>query len=390
MDSLDKHDSFTKLVEELKAFLFVHRLLAFSYLPVIMLVINLLIWLLVVLFSPKSVSGDIHPAALLLAGAKSQTLILEGEWWRLCASIFLHLNFYHLMVNCIGIFFVSLLANNIFGWAKTVVLYVVGGVTGMIFSTLFEDSPSVGGSGAIFSMMSAIFVFGVQNYKRIPSKSRVSISLGIGTWVFLSFVLSFIAQGSDIYAHLGGVIAGCLLGVDHRSVILEPFVKQNPVVKFVFWICILLCIFSIIRGGLSLAQVTNISRPTLGFFVLDGLSLPYPRKWHVGKMGDKCTKIDKSDDLTPRLLSQDACFVDPFGATLTYSRTRALSEKLLLDSYLTVEQGNRTPLKRVDGDVVKEVILINREWALTFYYWKIMEKQYIPILNDLISAIKVN
>lgn len=158
--------------------------------------------------------GSSSDATLIRMGAEVPARILSGEWWRLLAPTFLHSGWPHFLMNSFVLVSLGLFLERLFGSARFLVLYVVSGLFGCLFGTLFAKlsghSLSVGASGALFGLLSATAVLGFRPRGQLPArlvadlKRNAVINLGLNLLVSLR-------PGIDYLAHLGGALAGLLI-----------------------------------------------------------------------------------------------------------------------------------------------------------------------------------
>jgi len=126
---------------------------------------------------------------------------VNGAWWLLITSAFLHGSFLHIAFNMYVLFALGPTLERLLGHGRYLALYLIaalgGGVASFWFSSV--NAVSVGASGAIFGLMGALVVAG----RRMRYDIRqVLILLGI------NLVIGFIAPGVDWRAHLGGLVTG--------------------------------------------------------------------------------------------------------------------------------------------------------------------------------------
>mmetsp|Transcript_19055 Transcript_19055/g.34306 ORF Transcript_19055/g.34306 Transcript_19055/m.34306 type:complete len:455 (+) Transcript_19055:151-1515(+) len=162
-----------------------------------------------------------YPDALNYWGAKNAVLIIEdGEFWRLFTPIFLHAGLIHLMGNVM----VQIDAGN--RWEKEwgsliwMIIYIGSAFGSSVFSTCFmPDNISVGSSGAVMGLFGAKFAEILllcleksTNVKELAGERsrKEQACLVIGGIVVVA-AMSFIPY-VDWAAHLGGMIAGLVLG----------------------------------------------------------------------------------------------------------------------------------------------------------------------------------
>ena len=148
--------------------------------------------------------------------------IRDGQYYRLLTGIFLHGGIFHLLFNCYALYVIGSQVENFLGKFKFLVIYLVAGISGSLFSMIFGGNyASIGASGAIFGLMGALVYFGYHYrvYLGNVVKSQI-IPL-----IVLNLMLGFFMTGIDNFAHIGGLIGGTLisiaLGVKDKSTWFE-------------------------------------------------------------------------------------------------------------------------------------------------------------------------
>jgi membrane associated rhomboid family serine protease len=117
----------------------------------ILLNINILVFILMV-FNGVNI---FHPNVLLLQkwGANIRPLTLEGEWWRLLTSCFLHTSIFHLIGNMSALIYIGLLLEPLLGRLSFFSAYILTGITASLTSLCLHNMiTSAGASGAIMGM----------------------------------------------------------------------------------------------------------------------------------------------------------------------------------------------------------------------------------------------
>ncbi len=196
----------------------------------VFLTVNVFLYLLMTL------SGGAQGRVLIAYGAKLNSLINEGEWWRFVTPIFLHVSMpglgpAHLLVNIYGLWNLGPYVERLYGSAKFVVFWVVTGIAGVVASYLTvrpdlhvnslgrflfkaADVPSAGASGALFGLIGVLFVFGIKFRHELPEGFRRAFGTGMLPMILINLVIGYIARGFiDNAAHLGGFAAGCALAL---------------------------------------------------------------------------------------------------------------------------------------------------------------------------------
>src|SRR5699024_12610735 len=98
---------------------------------------------------------------LIQFGAKYNPAILEGEWWRIVSSMFLHIGFFHLLMNMIALFYLGAAVDRIYGTFFFSIIYFLAGIGEGFESFAFTVNVSAGDSGAIFGLFGVLLFFGL-------------------------------------------------------------------------------------------------------------------------------------------------------------------------------------------------------------------------------------
>ena len=161
--------------------------------------------------------GSTNGLTLLRLGANSPALIAQGEYWRLVASMFLHIGFIHLLVNGWALYPLGTLFEIWLGSGRLLLVYFAAGIAGSLASAYLSSVDlSAGASGAIFGVMGALIAFLLRR-RRVLNPAGRSILSQLALWAGINVVLGFTTTGIDNYAHLGGCATGFLLGLTFRE-----------------------------------------------------------------------------------------------------------------------------------------------------------------------------
>ncbi|KAF5037552.1 Rhomboid family protein [anaerobic digester metagenome] len=169
--------------------------------------LNILIFVIMV-FSGISI---VSPSGkeLLEFGALRRSEVMNGEYWRLLSSVFVHGGLMHLFMNLFGIGITCFLIEPVLGRWKTFLIYLVSGIGASITSILYHEIISVGASGAIFGMMGTMLALLLTKRDRDFGGSYFFILLFYGGVSLLFGLLG----GVDNAAHIGGLITGFLISL---------------------------------------------------------------------------------------------------------------------------------------------------------------------------------
>ncbi len=145
-------------------------------------------------------------------GANFGPVTLDGEPWRLASSLFLHFGILHIALNMLCLYQVRIV-EPLFGRGAFATIYVAAGLAGSLASLLrAEPAVSAGASGAVFGVFGALAAFLLMNKERLGREVSMRQLGSIGSFIALNFVLGLSLPGIDLHAHVGGLVAGALVG----------------------------------------------------------------------------------------------------------------------------------------------------------------------------------
>ena len=176
---------------------------------VFLILINMLVFVITEL-----TGGTEDTMHMLQCGAAYTPAIIQGEYYRIFTSMFLHFGMQHLANNMLVLFVLGGRLERTTGKMKYLLIYLLGGMGGNLLCLFLElDSAdfavSAGASGAIFGIIGALLYVAIRNRGRIGEIS----GKGLVFMVVLTFYYGFTSGGVDNMAHIGGLAAGFLMGV---------------------------------------------------------------------------------------------------------------------------------------------------------------------------------
>ncbi|NJI00424.1 rhomboid family intramembrane serine protease [Staphylococcus hyicus] len=179
-----------------------HAMYQFAPITYSLIAINVLIWLIILFFVPHKTDLEV-----INIGALSHFNFVHGEIYRLISSIFLHLNFEHLLFNMLTLFIFGKIVESLVGSWRMGVIYFFSGILGNLFTLAFlNDNISLGASGAIFGLLGSIVAIMLIS-KQFTQKMMLQIIIA----TVIMAVISLFMSNVNIVAHLGGLLAGALI-----------------------------------------------------------------------------------------------------------------------------------------------------------------------------------
>lgn len=175
---------------------------------VILLLLNIAVFTVMIFLGLNIVSPT--PKELLEIGGNRRFEVMEGDYWRLFTSIFIHSGIMHLFMNLFGLGISASLLEGILGRAKLILSFSVCGILASLASIYWhENTVSVGASGAIFGLYGLILAFTV--FKIYPNNIRGITWMLLVMYAGVSLLFGFFG-GIDNAAHFGGLISGFIIG----------------------------------------------------------------------------------------------------------------------------------------------------------------------------------
>jgi membrane associated rhomboid family serine protease len=158
----------------------------------------------------------------LLGGGSNQMLIRLGalypariailhEYWRFLTATFLHAGLLHIGFNMYALYLFGYTLEAALGTPKFLAVYLVSGVLASVTTFVFSDPNTlgVGASGAIFGLLGAFVAYNLR--RRESPAGRAGLQLAI--WLIgLNLIIGLVVPNIDLYAHLGGLVAGFACG----------------------------------------------------------------------------------------------------------------------------------------------------------------------------------
>lgn len=181
----------------------------------VLLTINILVFAAMTLFGLAvglGLNGTQNTAVLLIFGAMNNQRIAQGEFYRLFASMFIHIGLIHLMFNSYALYVVGRDVESLYGASRFLVIYFLSGLGGSLASYVFGGAGlSAGASGAIFGLIGceiAYFYLHRNAFGHRGQQQLRSLLMVAG----INLVLGFTIPGINNLAHMGGLVFGFALG----------------------------------------------------------------------------------------------------------------------------------------------------------------------------------
>ena len=188
----------------------------------LMFTANVVVWI-----GLETTGGSSNLDNIVRWGANYGPAIVNGEFWRLISATFIHIGFFHLLLNMAALIIFGREVEKIFGWKAFAICYLTAGVGGGIVSVYWQSfgTVSAGASGALFGLLGSFGSYILLNRKSLDAVFQRSIRF-LGFILFVNIAISILIPAIDGAAHVGGLVVGMILGV-----LLAP-----QAIKHTYWV----------------------------------------------------------------------------------------------------------------------------------------------------------
>jgi rhomboid protease GluP len=184
--------------------------------------------------------------ALLLFGVSGAFPVFRlGYWWTLLTASWLHGNLLHILFNMYWVRMLGPDAVELFGPARTVIIYTVAGVCGFLLSSVGSLLPipipflggaglTLGASASILGLVGALVHYGGKSGSSLIRREATRLAI-------MFIVIGLFMRGTDNYAHVGGFAGGYAI-----SAVLNPLTRERGDHMIVAVLCIAATIAALI------------------------------------------------------------------------------------------------------------------------------------------------
>lgn len=167
---------------------------------------------------------EVDPDTLINSGGNFATHTLNGEWWRLLTSIFLHGSLEHLFANIAALISIGTLLEPRIGHIRLLLGFLVTGVIGASISTMNNHfEVSIGASGGILGLYAIFFVLLAFRVVKIRKKFFYDLLI----LVVFTLASGLVDPEIDNSGHFGGFFSGVVVGFVFLFDFKKGFVKRT-------------------------------------------------------------------------------------------------------------------------------------------------------------------
>lgn len=175
----------------------------------------------------------------LLLSYSQNAFTLQGRWWTLFTTIFVHGNWAHLGGNMFFLYFFGRALERMVGSALYTFIYIVGGVLSLYVSSRFYPAHEyvVGASGAISTVIATLMLF--NPWRLSFFLTFIPMPLGVAGFTYLLLNLAStlhknqgaVAQHVAYEVHIAGFLIGLVMGM-----LFSPNWRKNLIICIVLFI----------------------------------------------------------------------------------------------------------------------------------------------------------
>jgi len=202
------------------------------------LVSKILIGLNVVAYIAQLATED-KAGSVFQRGAMQSYAVADGDYWRLLTAAFLHASLLHIAFNMYALYLFGPFAEKALGTVRFIAAYVTAAIASSVFVYWLEkpEVATIGASGAVFGLFGLVLVLLLKAKQDVRT---LLVLLAINAVISLQGNISW--QG-----HLGGFVAGCLLGAAFAYAPRDRRRAVQVAVFAVLWVAMVVAV--VIRTG---------------------------------------------------------------------------------------------------------------------------------------------
>ena len=149
------------------------------------------------------------PTAIFFGAYYKAFILALHEYWRFLTVGFVHIGFFHLIMNMYALYFLGTFYERVYGTKKFLITLFASVIGGSVFIYITQtNGVTVGLSGGLFGLIAGYFLYMFDT--GIIANPRVRNNLLLN--LFLIIIISF-APNVSYMAHIGGFVTGLLISM---------------------------------------------------------------------------------------------------------------------------------------------------------------------------------
>lgn len=179
---------------------------------------NLAIFLIIKLLWLTAPEGTVDAIVNLMALPATPSSLLSAPW-TLLTYMFIHIDFWHLVINCLWLAWFGALLTEVAGRRWLLADFFIGGTAGAVMFLIVAPMAAttsaclLGSSAAVFAVITATLISAPQKRVTLALIGTFSLRWVAAVGMALFFLASIEMEPSQIAAHLGGIATGTVSAI---------------------------------------------------------------------------------------------------------------------------------------------------------------------------------
>jgi membrane associated rhomboid family serine protease len=138
-------------------------------------------------------------------------MYFDNQYWRLLTVALVHGSIIHLGFNMYALWIIGPIVEALYGRWRFLAMYIICIAAGSVASYATSANPAVGASGGVFGLFGLLLVAD-RVHKPALTRNARNMTTQIGMLIGINLLIGFTIPGIDNAAHIGGLLAGAVLG----------------------------------------------------------------------------------------------------------------------------------------------------------------------------------
>ncbi|KJP89521.1 hypothetical protein AK88_00732 [Plasmodium fragile] len=175
---------------------------------------QIVIYMLSCLLSENLTAPNVQ--VLMFLGATYGPAVKQGEIWRLLCPVFLHANWWHLIINIVCMLNLGLVIESKYKKGNFLLLYFLSGVVGNVLTTICNPCQlAVGASTSGFGLIGFSILEIFLAWSNLSRRAKNYYIFNVSVFVLFFFFVSF-SPTVDFFGHIGGFLCGAFLACHYN------------------------------------------------------------------------------------------------------------------------------------------------------------------------------
>ena len=169
-------------------------------------------WGLYMIFNGYTLNGSNNELFDEVGACTPDSLLVDGEWWRIVTSMFIHRDFMHIFGNMLGYSLAAFALTHYLNGRSITLVFLISGALSIAFAVLYSQHSVIGASGGVFGLDGAFmslffwdYLFGKRSYERPDIWFFI-----IGVTLIINIVVGFRSDIS-MSGHISGFVIGAIV-----------------------------------------------------------------------------------------------------------------------------------------------------------------------------------